>query len=316
MATGFSVEEEAGADGSFKRQESDFRSWVSGDGSTEFPLEPGRYHLFVSWACPWAHRSIIARKLMGLEGAIGMSAVNPYRDKRGWEFTGGEYANHAEDFTLLADAYRATEPDFGDRASTPVLWDTELKEIVSNESADVLRMLHTVFGPLAEHPVELYPEEHRGDIDDLNERTYDAVNNAVYKAGFSTDQAVYEREADALFEMLDELDERLADRRYLFGDEPLETDWRIFPTLVRFDAVYNIHFKCSRRKLVEYEHLWPYTRDLYQAPGVAETVRMDDIRRHYYTTHPDVNPSGLIAVMPDADFTEPHGREGLEGLAS
>lgn len=310
-ATGFSLGKEASDDGSFQRQQSAFRGWVSGDGSTEYPLEPGRYHLFVSWACPWAHRSIIARKLMGLEDAIGMSAVNPYRDARGWEFTGGEYANHAEDFTLLADAYEATEPGYDERASTPVLWDTERKEIVSNESADVLRMLHTVFAPLAEHPVELYPKEHRDEIDALNERTYDSVNNAVYKAGFSTDQDVYEREVDGLFQMLSELDERLADRRYLFGERPLETDWRLFPTLVRFDAVYNIHFKCSRRKVAEYEHLWPYARDLHQVPGVAETVRMDDIRRHYYTTHPEVNPSGLIAVMPDLDFTEPHGRELL-----
>jgi glutathionyl-hydroquinone reductase len=308
---GFSLGAEAGDDGSFERQDSDFREWVSDDGSTEYPLEPGRYHLFVSWACPWAHRSIIARKLMGLEDAIGMSVVNPYRDKRGWEFTGGEYANHTESFTLLAEAYKATDEDFGDRASTPVLWDTESKEIVSNESADVLRMLHTVFRPLAEHPVDLYPDKERAEIDELNERTYDSLNNAVYKAGFSTDQTVYEHEVDALFEMLSELDSRLADCRYLFGDEPLETDWRVFPTLVRFDAVYNIHFKCSRQKLVEYENLWPYTRDLYQIPGIAETVRMDDIRRHYYTTHPDVNPSGLIAVMPSFDFGEPHGRERL-----
>jgi len=253
--SGFSLGNEASDDGSFKRQESAFRGWVSADGSTEYPLEAGRYHLFVSWACPWAHRSIIARELMGLDDAIGMSIVNPYRGKRGWEFTGGEYTNHAADFTLLADAYEATEPGYGDRPSTPVLWDTESEEIVSNESADVLRMLHTTFKSLAEHPVELYPESHRDEIDALNERTYATVNNAVYKAGFSTSQEVYEGEVDGLFEMLSELDERLAGRRYLFGDEPVETDWRIFPTLVRFDAVYNIHFKCSRRKIAEYEHL-------------------------------------------------------------
>ncbi len=205
---------------------------------------------------------------MGLEGEVGLSVVDPYRDARGWEFTGGEYTNNAEVFTRLAAAYEETDSGYDDRASTPVLWDTEREEIVSNESA-------------------------------------------VYKAGFSTNQDVYEREVEELFEMMDELDERLATRRYLFGDEPLETDWRVFPTLVRFDAVYNIHFKCSRRKLIEYEHLWPYARDLFQRDGIAETVRFDDIRRHYYTTHPDVNPSGLIAVMPDVDFGEPHGREGL-----
>ncbi len=309
--TGFSLGKEASNDGSFDRQESAFRDWVSDDGSTEYPLASGRYHLYVSWACPWAHRSAIARKLMGLENAVGMSVLDPYRDSRGWEFTGGEYTNNAEVFTRLAAAYEETESGYDDRASTPVLWDTEREEIVSNESADVLRMLHTVFKPLAEHPVDLYPEDRRDEIDALNERTYDSLNNAVYKAGFSTNQDVYEQEVEGLFEMMDELDERLATRRYLFGDEPLETDWRLFPTLVRFDAVYNIHFKCSRRKLVEYEHLWPYTRDLFQREGVAETVRFDDIRRHYYTTHPDVNPSGLIAVMPDVDFTEPHGREHL-----
>lgn len=310
-AEGFRLGKETADDGSFDRQESAFRGWVTDDGSTEYPLEPGRYHLFVSWACPWAHRSIIGRKLMGLEDAIGMSVVNPYRDSRGWEFTGGEYANHAESFTLLADAYEATEAGFDDRPSTPVLWDADRHEIVSNESADVLRMLHTTFRPLAEHPVELYPEDLREDIDDLNARTYDSVNNAVYKAGFSTSQDVYEREVGGLFELLDELDERLADRRYLFGDEPVETDWRLFVTLVRFDAVYNVHFKCSVRKIAEYEHLWPYTRDLYQVPGIAETVRFSDIRRHYYTTHPDVNPSGLIAAMPATGFTEPHGRDGV-----
>ena len=180
-------------------------------------------------------------------------------------------------FTRLAAAYEETESGYDDRASTPVLWDTESEEIVSNESADILRMLHTVFAPLAEHPVDLYPENLRDEIDELNERTYDSLNNSVYKAGFSTDQDVYEREVEGLFEIMDELDERLATRRYLFGDEPLETDWRAFPTLVRFDAVYNIHFKCSRRKLIEYEHLWPYTRDLFQREGIA---RDRPLRRH------------------------------------
>ena len=180
--------------------------------------------------------------------------------------------------------------------------------IVCNESEDILRMLSTVFAPLAEHPVELYPERLRGDIDALNQLIYDNVNNAVYKAGFATRQAVYEREVRALFATLDELDARLAGRRFLFGPEPLETDWRLFTTLVRFDAVYQIHFKCSLRKLIEYEHLWPYARDLYQWPGVAETVDFDEIRAHYYRTHPMINPSGLVAVQPAASFDEPAGR--------
>ncbi|MEJ7876651.1 MAG: glutathione S-transferase C-terminal domain-containing protein [Solirubrobacterales bacterium] len=310
-AKGFNPGKETADDGSFDRQESAFRGWVSDDASTEYPLEAGRYHLFVSWACPWAHRSIIGRKLMGLEGAIGMSVVNPYRDSRGWEFTGGEYVNNAEQFTLLAAAYEATDDEFGDRASTPVLWDAGRKEIVSNESADVLRMLGTTFAPLADHPVPLCPVHLWDGIDEVNERIYHSVNNGVYKAGFSTDQEVYEGEVEPMFAMLDELDERLADRRYLFGDDPVETDWRLFVTLVRFDAVYNIHFKCSVRKIAEYEHLWPYARDLFQVPGIAETVRFDDIRRHYYTTHPHVNPSGLIAAMPAVDFTARHGRERI-----
>jgi putative glutathione S-transferase len=181
--------------------------------------------------------------------------------------------------------------------------------IVSNESADILRMLSTAFAPLARHPVDLYPAARRGEIDALNDFIYDNVNNAVYKAGFARRQAVYEREVLGLFAALDQLDARLADRRFLFGSSPVETDWRLFTTLVRFDAVYNIHFKCSVRKVVEYEHLWPYTRDLFQTPGVAETVDFDEIRRHYYLTHPMLNPSGLVAVLPDEDFSAPHGRE-------
>lgn len=308
-AESFSLGEEAGDDGSFKRQESRFREWVSGEPDAKYPLEAGRYHLYASWACPWAHRSVIARMLMGLEDAIGLSAMDPIRDSKGWRFSGGEYTDGAGDKEFLQEAYEATEPGYDDRPSTPVLWDTEREEIVSNESADVLRMLHTVFRPLAGHPVDLYPEEHREGIDELNERLYDDVNNAVYKAGFSTDQEVYESEVTGLFRALDEMDERLADRRYLFGSEPVETDWRLFPTLLRFDAVYNIHFKCSIRKLVEYENLWPYARDLYQQPGIAETVRWSDIRRHYFCTHPDVNPSGLVAMAPAEDWTEPHGRD-------
>jgi putative glutathione S-transferase len=189
-----------------------------------------------------------------------------------------------------------------------VLWDRERRTIVCNESADILRMLSTVFAPLAEHPVELYPEALRGEIDALNLRIYDTVNNGVYKAGFATRQEVYEDAVAALFDTLDGLDARLTDRRFLFGEGPLETDWRLFTTLVRFDAVYQIHFKCSLRKLIEYEHLWPYARDLYQWPGVAETVDFDEIRAHYYRTHPMINPSGLVAVAPAASFTEPAGR--------
>ena len=301
---------EAGEDGSFRRQVSQFRRWVTPDG--EFEPEARRYHLYVARACPWAHRTIIARHLMGLEDAIGVSFVDPIRDdEHGWAFSGGEYADQINAFAYLRRAYLATDPDYRARVTVPVLWDKRSGEIVSNESEDILRMLETVFAPFSDHPVDLYPEPLRDDIDGLNDRIYDDVNDAVYKAGFSTNQAIYEREVYALFATLDELDERLADRRFLFGSAPVETDWRLFTTLVRFDAVYQIHFKCSLRKLTEYEHLWPYTRDLYQWPGVADTVDFDEIRRHYYLTHPMINPSGLVAVRPAESFDLPHGRESL-----
>jgi glutathionyl-hydroquinone reductase len=304
----FSLGREGADDGSFRRQESQFRRWVSDEPGSEFPLGGGRYHLYVARACPWAHRTIIARRLMGLEDAIGLSFVDPIRDERGWAFTGGEYIDPLNGFAFLSEAYVASDPGYEARVSVPVLWDRETCVIVNNESADILRMLGTVFTPLAEHPVELYPELLRDEIDELNARVYDNVNNAVYKAGFSRRQEVYEAEVRGLFAMLDELDDRVSGSRFLFGPEPLETDWRLFTTLVRFDAVYQIHFKCSLRKLIEYEHLWPYARDLYQWPGVADTVSFDEIRRHYYVTHPMINPSGLVALQPAASFDEPAGR--------
>jgi putative glutathione S-transferase len=305
----FTLGKESGDDGSFDRQESSFRDWVSSDGSTPFAAEAGRYHIYAAWACPWAQRAVIGRKLKGLEEAIGLSVVNPIRDSRGWRFTGGEYSDDAEDFDFLAEAYNESDPEFDDRASTPVLWDTKLGRIVNNESGEVLRMLGTSFEDFADpDSLDLYPEPIRDEIDQLNERIYDSVNNGVYKAGFTTNQDVYEREVAAIFAMLDELDERLASSRFLFGDLPVETDWRLFPTLLRFDAVYYIHFKCSLRRLVDYPNLWPYARDLYQWPGIAETVRFDDIRRHYYCTHPMINPSGLVAVRPEADWDKAPGR--------
>jgi len=307
----FSLGPEASDDGSFHRQVSSFRGSVSSDGSTDFPLEPGRYHLYVARACPWAHRTIIARRLMGLEDAIGISFIDPIRDHRGWAFTGGEYTDPVNGYEFLGQAYTSTDPVYAARVTVPVLWDKHTNVLVNNESADILRMLGTVFVPLAAHPVELYPEPVRDEIDALNTQIYDNVNNAVYKAGFASRQDVYEREVRTLFATLDELDERLATRRFLFGQAPVETDIRLFTTLVRFDAVYQIHFKCSLRKLIEYEHLWPYTRDLYQWPGVAETVDFDEIRSHYYRTHPMINPSGLVAVKPAASFEAPHGREKL-----
>jgi glutathionyl-hydroquinone reductase len=300
--------EETFADGAFKRQDSVFRDRISADGSTAFPAEAGRYHLYVSWACPWAHRTIIGRRLKGLEDAVGMSVVDPIRDERGWAFTGGEFTDEVNGFEFLSEAYERTDPSYSARVSVPVLWDKESGRIVNNESGELLRMLDQDFGDLADDAHDLYPEEQREQIDELDELIYDTVNNGVYKAGFTTSQSIYESEVHNLFETLDLLDRRLADSRYLFGDRPVETDWRLFTTLARFDAVYYIHFKCSRRRLVDHENLWPYFRDLYQSFGIADTVRLDQIRAHYYRTHPSINPNGLVAVLPDADFDAPHGR--------
>jgi glutathionyl-hydroquinone reductase len=303
----FSLGSERGDDGSFKRQVSSFRAFVADEGS-DFPVQSGRYHLYVARACPWAHRTLIGRALMGLQDAISISFVDPIRDERGWRFSGNGFVDSVNAFSYLSEAYLRSDPDFAARVTVPVLWDKQAATIVNNESADILRMLSTAFAPLADHPIELVPERLRGEIEALNQLIYENVNNAVYKAGFATAQRVYEREVLTLFQTLDELDLRLADRRFLFGPEPLETDWRLFTTLVRFDAVYQIHFKCSIRKLDEYEYLWPYARDLYQWPGVAETVDFDEIRAHYYRTHPMINPSGLVAMMPAASFDEPAGR--------
>ncbi|HEX3616849.1 MAG TPA: glutathione S-transferase C-terminal domain-containing protein [Solirubrobacteraceae bacterium] len=299
-------------DGAFVRQTSRFRNWVTADGSSGFAPEAGRYHLYVARACPWAHRTIIARRLMGLEDAITISFVDPIRDDRGWAFTEpGRYEDPVNGFGLLSEAYLATDPGFADRVTVPVLWDRERATIVNNESAEILRMLSTVFAPLAAHPVVLYPDALAPEIDALSDRIYDGLNNGVYMAGFSTRQHVYEHAVLGVFAMLDELDARLATSRFLFGSTPLETDWRLFTTLIRFDAVYQIHFKCSLRKIAEYPQLWPYLRDLYQWPGVSDTVSFDEIRTHYYRTHGSINPNGIVAVMPALDFDAAPARESL-----
>ena len=307
-AGAFSLGSESGDDGSFRRQASTFRELVSDDGSTEFPVAAGRYHLYVARACPWAHRTLIGRALMGLEDAISVSYADPIRDDRGWRFDDRGHVDSVNGFRYLSEAYRAADRSFDGRVTVPVLWDRERGTIVNNESADILRMLSTSFASLAAHPVQLVPDRLRDEIDALNRLIYDNVNNGVYKAGFATRQEVYEAEVMSLFQTLDELDLRLANSRFLFGAEPLETDWRLFTTLVRFDAVYQIHFKCSIRKLVEYEYLWPYARDLFQWPGVAATVDFGEIRAHNYRTHPMNNPSGLVAMLPAASFDEPAHR--------
>jgi putative glutathione S-transferase len=254
---------------------------------------------------------VIGRRLKGLEDAIGLSVVDPLRDERGWRFTDADHSDAINGFTWLSEAYVATDPAYEGRFSVPVLWDTRTRRIVNNESADILRMFSTGFGAIASDDVDLYPAAHRPEIDALNTRLYEEVNNAVYQAGFSTDQGVYEDTVRTMFATLDEMDGRLADRRFLFGAAPVETDWRLFTTLLRFDAVYHVHFKCSLRRIVDYPNLWPYARDLCRQPGIAETVRMGEIRDHYYRTHGNINPSGLVAVAPDEDFAAPHDRARL-----
>jgi putative glutathione S-transferase len=297
--------------GRFVRQQSEFRDWVAADGSTDYPTAAGRYHLYVSWACPWAHRTAIVRKLKGLEEAIGMSVVDPYRDDKGWAFreVPGATGDEVNGWDYLSEAYDATNPDFAGRVSVPVLWDTESGRIVNNESADVIVMLNSAWDEFAEHPeLDLYPESLRAEIDAINERVYESLNNGVYQSGFATTQDAYEESVWPLFETLDWLDERLADRRFLVGDEQTLADWRLYTTLLRFDPVYYLHFKCNLRRIVDYENLWPYLRDLHQTPGVADTYNLEHIKRHYYTTHPSINPTQLIPVGPDRDLDAPHGR--------
>ncbi len=296
--------------GRFVRQESRFRDWVTADGTTGFPAAPGRYHLYVSLACPWAHRAIIVRRLKRLEDVVTMSVVDPVRDDRGWAFRPGD--GHGPDpvngFRFLSQAYAATDPRFSGRITVPVLWDRETHRVVNNESADVIRILNTAFDEWGDAALDLYPPELRDEIDAVNDVVYRDVNNGVYRAGFATTQGAYEEAFDALFATLADLDARLGDRRFLVGDRPTEADWRLFTTLVRFDAVYALHFKCNLRRISDHVNLGPYLRDLYQQPGVAETVDFDHIKRHYYVTHDSINPTGIVPKGPELDLTRPHLR--------
>jgi putative glutathione S-transferase len=303
--------DEQGASGSFDRQEDAFRGWVSADGRSGFPAQAGRYHIYASLACPWAHRTIIVRSLLGLEGVVGLTIVDPVRDERGWAFGNGD--GHTEDplngFRFLREAYDATDPAYRGRVTVPVLWDTQTRRIVSNSDDDIMRMLETEFGAFAHCRDELAPAALLEQIDALNAEIYERVNDGVYRAGFATTQAAYESAAWRLFETLDALDARLAENRYLFGSHPVETDWRLFVTLVRFDAVYHGHFKCNLRRIVDYPQLSGYLRDLYQIPGIAATVDFDHIKRHYYMTHDEINPTRIVPIGPRQDLMAPHGRD-------
>ena len=304
---------EQSEDGAFVRQQDAFRDWVTADGTIGFPAAAGRYHLYVSLACPWAHRTIIVRKLKGLEAAIGMTVVDPVRDERGWAFRDGPGYSHdpLNGFAYLSEAYHARDPAYAGRVTVPVLWDNERKRIVSNSDDDIMRMLESAFDAYGSVAPDLYPAALRSEIDALNERIYETVNDGVYQAGFATSQGVYERAAYRIFETLDELDARLAARRYLFGSQPVETDIRLFVTLIRFDAVYYGHFKCNLRRIADYPNLAGYVRDLYQYRGIGETVDFDHIKRHYYYTHDDINPTRIVPIGPLQDFTAPHHREGV-----
>ncbi len=299
--------------GEFRRQEDQFRDWVSADGSTVFPADAGRYHLYVSLACPWASRTVIVRHLQGLENVVGLTVVDPVRDERGWAFRDGPgYSRDpVNGFDFLSQAYRATDPSFEGRATVPVLWDKQTHRIVNNSEDDICRMFVEGFRAFATRDAQLFPNEIAHEQANLSQFIHDKVNNGVYRAGFATRQPVYERAARTLFEALDELEMRLTKRRYLFGNRIVESDWRLFCTLIRFDVVYYIHFKCSLRRILDYPNLQGYLMDTYQQPGVSETVNFEHIKRHYFMTHDAINPTRLVPIGPILELTKPHGRENL-----
>ena len=310
-------------DGRFKRQETTFRNWVTADGSPGptgkggFKAEPGRYHLYVSWACPWAHRTLIFRSLKGLEDMISLSVVHWFMGEDGWTFKEGpgvipDTVNGAD---LLREVYLKADPDYTGKVTVPVLWDQQTGTIVSNESADIIRMFNSAFDDIGAAAGDYNPEPLHDEIEALNARIYDTVNNGVYKAGFATSQDAYDENVAPLFETLDMLEERLSGQRFLSGEQTTEADWRLFPTLFRFDAVYHGHFKCNIRQLKDYPNLWAYARDLYQQPGIAETTNIEHARRHYYESHKSVNPTGIVPAGPLIDWDEPHGREKLAKAA-
>jgi len=304
--------------GEFVRSVSKFRNWVTRDGSAGpgdvggFIAEPGRYHLYVSYACPWAHRTLIIRVLKGLEDVISVSVVHPLMPAESWIF--GEYPGATEDHVnkagYLYENYLKADPAFDGLVTVPVLWDKKRQTIVNNESSEIIRMLNSEFDEFGNSDVDFYPQALREEIDAINKPVYDNVNNGVYRAGFATTQEVYNSAYDRLFNTLDELETRLSRQRYLAGEQITEADWRLFTTLVRFDAVYYNHFKTNKKRLIDYPNLWAYTRELYQVPGVAETVNMDHIKYHYFASHRSINPAGIVPKGPDIDFMQPHGRGG------
>jgi putative glutathione S-transferase len=307
-------------DGRFQRAESQFRNWITADGSPGptgtggFAAESGRYHLYVSYACPWAHRTLIFRELKGLVPHISVDAVHPFMGGDGWSFETG-FPGATGDTVLgsrfLRDVYLAADPGATTKVTVPVLWDRATQTIVSNESADIIRMLNSAFDGITGNTTDYWPEALRPEIEAVNARVYDAVNNGVYRAGFAGSQEAYDEAVHGLFEALDWLEARLAGRRYLLGDRLTEADWRLATTLFRFDPVYHGHFKCNRNRLVDLPNLWGYARELYQVPGVAGTVNFDHITTHYYRSHESINPSRIVPIGPAIDWNAPHGRAKL-----
>ncbi|KJZ30758.1 glutathionyl-hydroquinone reductase YqjG [Paracoccus sp. S4493] len=303
--------------GEFKRDTAKFRNWVTSDGQAGptgdggFAAESGRYHLYVSHACPWAHRTMIFRALKGLEDHIDISVVHPEMLNEGWEFrTDFDVATGDRQFGLdyLRQVYLKDTPDMSGRVTVPVLWDRQTGRIVSNESADIIRMFNSAFDGVTGNTDDYWPQPLRARIKAINDRVYDTVNNGVYKAGFATTQEAYDKAVHPLFDSLDGIEGLLAEHRYLTGDRITEADWRLFTTIVRFDAVYHTHFKCNRRRVVDYPNLWGWARELYQWPGVARTIHPDHFMRHYYYSHDMINPHRIVPIGPDADWTAPHGR--------
>lgn len=305
--------------GKFVRSAAQFRNWVTPDGSAGpsgqdgFKAEPDRYHLYISNACPWAHRAMIFRALKGLDKMISHSVVHWFMREDGWTFKAGEgvIADSENDADFMYQVYLAADKTYSGRVTVPVLWDKKQKTIVSNESSEIIRMLNSAFDEVGALKGDFYPQDLRSDIDVINERIYDTVNNGVYKCGFATTQAAYEEALAPLFETLDWLDEKLATSRYLLGDRLTEADWRLFTTLVRFDPVYVGHFKCNLRRIIDYPNLSGFVRELYQMPHVAQTVNMNHIKDHYYQSHDTVNPTGIVPVGPVLSYTDPHGRGAI-----
>lgn len=305
--------------GQFVRTSPGFRHWVTADGGAGpsgeagFRAEPGRYHLYVSLACPWAHRALLLRTLKGLDDVVSLSVVHPIVDDNGWTFASGDgvVPDFVNQVTNLYEIYALAKSDYTGRVTVPVLWDKQRQTIVSNESAEIIRMFNSAFDGVGALPGDYYPHALRRQIDSLNAQIYENVNDGVYRAGFATRQAAYDDAIDHLFVCLDELEARLSEQRYLIAASVTEADWRLFTTLLRFDVVYHGHFKCNRRRIVDYPALWGYLRDLYQQPGVAKTVNLDHVTRHYYGSHVSINPTRIVPTGPELDLTSAHGRENL-----